>query len=74
MQHFTSVGTLHVARQAAHALLPRWLVSLAKDLHRDWRLRRTVETLSALDDRTLSDIGIRREEIHWVVSEKTRRW
>jgi uncharacterized protein YjiS (DUF1127 family) len=74
MQHFTRVGTLRLAREAAHALLPRWLVSLAKDLHCDWRLRRTVETLSTLDDRTLSDIGIRREEIHRVVRERTRRW
>ena len=69
MQPNTRVGTLRLARAAAHALLPRWFISLARDLHRDWRLRRTVETLSALDDRTLADIGIRREEIHWVVRE-----
>jgi uncharacterized protein YjiS (DUF1127 family) len=74
MQHLTRVGSHRLARQAVHAFLPGWLRSLARDLHRDWRLRRTVETLSALDDRTLADIGIRREEIHRVVRERSRRW
>ena len=73
MQHFTRIGTLRLAQDAVQALVPGWLVSLALDLQRERRLRRTVETLSALDDRTLADIGIRREEIHRAVRERARR-
>jgi uncharacterized protein YjiS (DUF1127 family) len=74
MQHLTRSGTRGRARQAAHAVGADWLASLLRDLQRDWRLRRTVETLRALDDRTLSDIGLRRENLDRVVRERSRRW
>jgi uncharacterized protein YjiS (DUF1127 family) len=39
------------------------------DRYRNWREReRAYAELSALDDRTLADIGIRRSEIEYVVS------
>ena len=74
MQHFTRVGTPRLARQTAQAAGLDWLVSLLRGLRRGWRIRRTIETLRALDNRTLSDIGLRRDEIEAVVRGRSRHW
>jgi uncharacterized protein YjiS (DUF1127 family) len=73
MQHHSQVGTLRLARQAVHAAGLDRVLSLFGALRHGWRLRRTIETLHALDDRTLDDIGLRREEIEAVVRAKARR-
>ena len=73
MQHFTQVGALRLARQAVHAAGLGWVPSLFQALRQGWRLRRTIETLHALDDRTLTDIGLRRDEIESVVRGRSRR-
>lgn len=71
MQNFTHVGSFRLAQAMQSAGLGR-LVALALALRRGWRLRRTVETLRALDDRTLDDIGLRRDEIDAIVLERPR--
>jgi uncharacterized protein YjiS (DUF1127 family) len=51
-----------ITRQAASH------VSLAGRLQqvlRHWRARRSVRELQELDDRTLADIGVRRDEVLW---------
>jgi uncharacterized protein YjiS (DUF1127 family) len=70
MQHHTHVGT---PRLAVHAAGLDRILRIFETLRHGWRLRRTIETLHALDDRTLADIGLRREEIEAVVRAKARR-
>lgn len=36
---------------------------LARWLRRQWRIRRNIDRLSALDDRMLADIGITRDQV-----------
>ena len=74
MQHFTHADPLRLARQAVHALGIGRILSLVEALRRNWRLGRTIETLRALDDRTLADIGLRRDEIEAVLRGRSRRW
>jgi uncharacterized protein YjiS (DUF1127 family) len=77
MQDFTHVGSFRLARQATQAPAIGRLVELVLALRRGWRLRRTIETLRGLDDRTLDDIGLRRDEIDAIVlghSRPQRRW
>lgn len=73
MQHVTRSGPLRLARHAVEAAGLGWILSAAEALRQGWRLRRTIETLHALDDRTLADIGLRREEIEAVVHGRTGR-
>jgi uncharacterized protein YjiS (DUF1127 family) len=41
----------------------------------NWMVRRTIETLQSLDDRTLEDIGLTRGEIEYRVRRGlSRRW
>lgn len=72
MQNFTHVGSFRLATQAMQSAGLGRLAELALALLRGWRLRRTVETLRALDDRTLDDIGLRRDEIDAIVLERPR--
>ena len=40
-----------------------------------WMVKRAIESLQALDDRTLADIGMHRSEIEYAVRQQlTRRW
>jgi len=55
---------IHVA--AAAGLLNAW-----RRLAREWRVRRTIETLHALNDRTLRDIGVERGHIADIVRERS---
>lgn len=73
MQHYTHVGTLRLARQAVQTTGLDRAFSLFAALRHGWHLRRTIETLHALDDRTLADIGLRRDEIEAVIRAKARR-
>ena len=73
MQHQTHVGTLRLARQAVQAAGLGRVLSLFAALRHGWRLRRTIETLHALDDRTLADIGLCRDDIEAVVRARARR-
>jgi uncharacterized protein YjiS (DUF1127 family) len=73
MQHHTHVGTIRLARQAVQAAGLDRILSLIEALRQGRRLRRTIETLRALDDRTLADIGICRDEIETVVRARSRR-
>jgi uncharacterized protein YjiS (DUF1127 family) len=72
MQHFTRAGPHRLARHAVQAVGIDWILSLFEALRHSWRLRRTAETLQALDDRTLTDIGLRRDEIEAVVRGRSR--
>ena len=72
MQHFTRADPLRLARQAVHAAGIGRILSPVEALRQGWRLRRTIETLRALDDRTLTDIGLRRDEIEAVVRGRSR--
>jgi uncharacterized protein YjiS (DUF1127 family) len=73
MQHQTHVGTIRLARQAVQAAGLDRVLSLLEALRHRRRLRQTIETLRALDDRTLADIGVCRDEIEAVVRARARR-
>jgi uncharacterized protein YjiS (DUF1127 family) len=73
MQHHTHVGTIRLARQAVQAAGLDRILSLFEALRQGRRLRRTIDTLRALDDRTLADIGICRDDIEAVVRARARR-
>ncbi len=73
MQHHTPVGTIRLARQAVQAAGLDRILSLFEALRQGRRLRRTIDTLRALDDRTLADIGICRDDIEAVVRARARR-
>jgi uncharacterized protein YjiS (DUF1127 family) len=72
MQHITRVGTPRLAKQAVRPAGIGRILTLFGALRRSWSLRRTIETLHALDDRTLADIGLRRDEIESVIRERSR--
>ena len=72
MQNFTHVGSFRPPMQAMQSAGFGRLVALVLALRRGWRLRRTIETLRALDDRTLDDIGLRRDEIDTIVLGRSR--
>ncbi len=72
MQHFTRAGPPRLARHAVRLAGLDWIPPLFQALRQGWRLRRTIETLHALDDRTLADIGLRRDEIETVVHGRAR--
>jgi uncharacterized protein YjiS (DUF1127 family) len=74
MEHVTRTDPLRLTRQAVHAFGIGRILSLIEALRRSWRLSRTIETLRALDDRTLADIGLCRDEIEAVVRGRSRRW
>jgi len=59
----TTTSPESVALQGSNRLLPRWLRSAI----RAWQRRKMIALLSALDDRTLRDIGIHRGQIPQVV-------
>jgi len=59
----TTNSSESVAVQDSSRLLPRWFRSAI----RAWRRRKMIALLSALDDRTLRDIGIHRAQIPRVV-------
>ena len=61
-------------RLAADAL-GRFVVRSLRNGANAWMVRRTIESLQALDDRTLADIGLHRSEIEYTVRRQlTRRW
>ena len=61
----TTTSPESVALQDSNRLLPRWFRSAI----RAWQRRRMIALLSALDDRTLLDIGIHRGQIPRVVEQ-----
>jgi uncharacterized protein YjiS (DUF1127 family) len=61
-------------RRAA-AALGRFVVRSLRNGANAWMMRRAIESLQALDDRTLADIGLHRSEIEYAVRRQlTRHW
>jgi len=62
------------AVSATGTAIHRGIVRALNALHRGIAFRRTVSTLSSLDDRTLRDIGITRADITRVAEEACECW
>ena len=61
-------------RRAAGAL-GQFVVRAFRNGANAWIMRRAIESLQALDDRTLHDIGLHRSEIEYSVRQQlTRSW
>lgn len=62
----------HPTRAALWHRLPETARQVFTDLERERRLRATIRDLRALNDRTLKDIGLQREDIAAAVRDRCR--
>ncbi len=61
--------------QAVWRALSHLITRSVRNHVNNWMVRRTIETLQSLDDRTLEDIGLTRGEIEYRVRRGlSRRW